>query len=239
MNKSASEYRSNAQMLLSGNYGKPILVIIAIGLFSGIYSFLQRFIGGVHTEIVGGQIVQVIDNPGIYWILYIGMLVVSSAFVYSMMNMYIHITSQQHFEVDEVLFSGFKEGFGKNIITNILVSIYTFLWALLLIIPGIIKLYAYSMTFYIRVQEPLLSSDEAITRSKELTKGHKAGLFFLDLSYIGWYILVVLTIGILSFWVVPRHMTARTLFFDDIYGVVPTVKQPLEEPKSWVDSALN
>jgi uncharacterized membrane protein len=73
------------------------------------------------------------------------------------------------------------------------------------------------MTTFILVNEPNIQSVDAITKSRKLMDGKKLQLFMLDFSYLGWYILSLFTLGILSIWVSAWHQTARTLFFTDAY----------------------
>lgn len=87
------------------------------------------------------------------------------------------------------LFSQFGR-IGSGIIMNLLVGIFTFLWSLLFVIPGIIKSYSYSMTPFILAENPELSENAAITRSRELMNGNKWRLFCLSFSFIGWELLV-------------------------------------------------
>ncbi|NFE18316.1 DUF975 family protein [Clostridium botulinum] len=91
----------------------------------------------------------------------------------------------------------FKEGsyFGV-MVTMLLRSIYTFLWTLLLVIPGIIKGYAYSMVPYILADNPSIGAERAIQLSNRMTDGEKWDMFVLDLSFLGWYILGMLALGI-------------------------------------------
>lgn len=117
----------------------------------------------------------------------------------------------------EDIFGGFNDKIGSSIVTYILETIFVFLWSLLLIIPGIIKSYAYAMSMYL-VNDEGLSGTEAITKSRELMHGNKWKLFCLDLSYIGWWILCILTFGILTLWVNPKFETARYLFYLHISG---------------------
>ena len=111
------------------------------------------------------------------------------------------------------LFSGFKY-FWKLFVLNILISIYTFLWSLLFIIPGIIKGISYSRAFYIFYENPELSAKECIDRSKQMMEGYKWDYFALMFSYIGWIILCILTLGILSLWVSPKNKTASYIFYN-------------------------
>jgi uncharacterized membrane protein len=84
------------------------------------------------------------------------------------------------------------------------------------VIPGFIKSYSYAMSYYLIVQDKLLSPINAITKSRKFMDGHKLDLFMLDLGYLGWYLLSLFTFGILLIWVIPWHQTARTLFFADV-----------------------
>ena len=79
------------------------------------------------------------------------------------------------------------------------------------------KAYAYSMNFYLLYREPSLTAIDSIDKSKRLTQGYKMDLFMLDLSYLGWYFLGIFTLGILWLWIIPKHQTARVLYFDEIY----------------------
>ena len=95
----------------------------------------------------------------------------------------------------------FKLGFGegrywRNVLGMFLMGLFTFLWTLLFIIPGIIKSYAYAMTPYILVDYPELSPNEARLKSIEMMRGHKWKFFGLQLSFIGWFLLCILSLGI-------------------------------------------
>lgn len=113
------------------------------------------------------------------------------------------------------LFTCFKD-YGKFLGTSLLVAVFTFLWTLLLIIPGIIKSYAYSMTFFIVNDNPEIGSNDAIELSMKMMKGNKMKLFLLDLSFIGWYLLGLLSLCIGYFWIIPYHNTARAAFYENL-----------------------
>ena len=115
----------------------------------------------------------------------------------------------------ETLFSGF-ENFGTTLLAGILLAIFTFLWSLLFVIPGIVKSYSYAMTYYIMKDNPNLSANDAITESRKMMNGHKMDLFLLDLSFIGWMILTVLTFGLLSLYVVPYQHAAKAAFYESL-----------------------
>ena len=113
------------------------------------------------------------------------------------------------------LFTCFKD-YGKFLGTSLLVVVFTFLWTLLLIIPGIIKSYAYSMTFFIVHDDSAIGSNDAIELSMKMMKGNKMKLFLLDLSFIGWYLLGLLSLGIGYLWIIPYHYTARAAFYENL-----------------------
>ena len=113
------------------------------------------------------------------------------------------------------LFLGFND-FAKNFMLGLLHTIYIVLWTLLLIIPGIIKAYSYSMSMYIRNDQPSLEAGECITKSREMMDGHKWRLFCLDMSFIGWILLCILSFGIGFIWLTPYMQTARTAFYEDL-----------------------
>lgn len=113
------------------------------------------------------------------------------------------------------LFDGYKQ-YLRITLTLLLQGIYTFLWTLLLVIPGIIKHYSYSMTSYVLHDNPELKYDDAIDRSIKLMKGHKMKLFLLDLSFIGWILLGIITCGIGMLWVYPYWLTSHAAFYNDL-----------------------
>lgn len=93
-----------------------------------------------------------------------------------------------------------KHRIGAGFCMNFFVGLFTFLWSLLLVIPGIVKSYAYAMTPYILSEHPDMPATEAITASKELMDGNKFDLFCLELSFIGWNLLTVIPpIAIIGF----------------------------------------
>lgn len=118
-------------------------------------------------------------------------------------------------EIEE-LFSGFKNNFGRNSLLSLLMTIFTFLWTLLFIIPGIVKAYSYSMSYFIANDHPEYDWKTCINESKRLTNGHKMDLFILDLSFLGWYILGVLCFGVGVLWVAPYHKASKINYYEAI-----------------------
>ena len=115
----------------------------------------------------------------------------------------------------EQLFDGFKD-YSRVALTNILSTIYIFLWTILLIVPGIIKSISYSQTNYILKDNPELKNNAAIELSRAMMKGHKFDYFCLMLSFIGWILLSILTLGIGLLWVSPYISTASAHFYEHV-----------------------
>lgn len=113
------------------------------------------------------------------------------------------------------LFDGFND-FGRIVGTKLLQAIYTFLWTLLLVIPGIIKNYSYAMTDFILKDQPELANNAAIEKSMAMMDGNKMKLFLLDLSFIGWAILCLFTFGIGFLFLQPYVQSAYAAFYEDL-----------------------
>lgn len=122
-------------------------------------------------------------------------------------------------ESDDVTNNMFNIGFGnykRNLLGMLLMYILVILWTFLLIIPGIIKSFAYAMLPYILHDNPELSVREALRKSEEMMKGHKFDLFYLMLSFLGWAVLALFTLGIGYLWLCPYMYCAMAAFYDDI-----------------------
>jgi len=115
----------------------------------------------------------------------------------------------------ENMFGGFKF-FVKSFVLNFLIKLFTILWTLLLIIPGIIASLGYSMSYYIMMDNPELSALEALNRSKCMMAGFKFELFSLWCSYIGWFILGIISFGIGFLWINPYYEAAKANFYQDL-----------------------
>ena len=124
----------------------------------------------------------------------------------------------------ENLFAYFS--YWKNmVVARLLRGIYTLLWSLLFVIPGIIASYSYAMTEYILAEHPEISAGEAINLSKQMMDGNRWRLFCLEISFIGWDILCAFTLGIGHLWLTPYRKAARAAFYREVSG---TEKQNFE-----------
>ena len=114
------------------------------------------------------------------------------------------------------LFKNTFHGYWKNVGASLLMVIFIILWSLLFIIPGVVKGLAYSLTPYILKDYPELSANQAINLSMKMMKGHKFDLFWLFLSFIGWSILCIFTLGIGYLWLMPYMMTTMAAFYQEV-----------------------
>ena len=115
------------------------------------------------------------------------------------------------------------DGFGfwwKIILLHVVQGIFITLWSLLLVVPGVIAAYRYSMADYILIDDPTKSPLQCLKESKRMMDGHKGELFMLDLSFIGWFLLgLVPMVGYaVRVWSVPYVNMARTLFYERLLG---------------------
>lgn len=188
MLKLNSELRAEARMALQGKW---IMAALAAVIFSAV-------IGGLSMIPFLGIFVALLTVPIAY------------GFAIVMLNVF------KGEDVDfGVLFEGFQD-YGRILGTKLLQGVYTFLWSLLLFIPGVIKHYSYAMTNYILKEEPEMRNNAAIERSMAMMDGYKMRLFMLDLSFIGWAILCLFTFGIGYFFLQPYIQVSHAAFYNDL-----------------------
>ena len=112
----------------------------------------------------------------------------------------------------ETLFSGFNI-YLKTLGLNILITLAVFAGTLLFIIPGIIVSLMFSQAFYILSEDPSKSITQCINESVNLMSGHKWELFYLELTFIGWWLLSAITLGIAALWVSPYQKLTEANFY--------------------------
>ncbi|MHC5279258.1 DUF975 family protein [Listeria kieliensis] len=167
--QSISELRRSARESLQGKWG------LAIGIF--ILSYLIIAAG---SSILG-------FIPILGWLasfLLVGPLTIGVTWFY------LSLSRKERPDVG-YMFSGFND-FGRTLLAYVLVTLFTMLWSLLLIVPGIIKMYSYSQTYYILRDNPEISALDAITESRHMMNGYKGKLFGLSLTFLLWYLIPVI-----------------------------------------------
>lgn len=213
------ELKDNAKQSLRGNWGWAIIVFLITAIIVGIFTGAGHWLDETYINYDGTNIFYQFASPIGSILLWIGSFIGLSRNI-----AFLELRDDQKEEKPYMAaFSVFTENrFGPELINFVLVSIFTFLWTWLLIIPGIIKAYSYSMTPYI--VKDMVASDkqvgatDGINASKELMKGHKMALFIFDLSFLGWNILAAITCGIGYLWVTPYYQTAKANFYRHIAG---------------------
>lgn len=186
-----SELKAAAKEQIKGNIFKLFLVtaiIVAIGFVCGIIPF----IGGIASFIITPALIL-----GVY-------------------KIYLTLAKKEGMSIGD-MFSGFDQ-MGKALWLNILISVFTFLWSLLFIIPGIVKSFAYSMSYFVLADNPDLTAREALNKSNEIMNGHKWDLFVLYLSFFWWYLLVSVTFGLAAIYVAPYINATVANFYNSIKG---------------------
>ena len=207
--KRAKELRASAWEKKKGRWGMLALVFF-------IYSLIMAACAALSYVVVGAVAVLLLSGP-----LMLGFTMVCLA-----------VSRRQGASLSK-LFEGFSR-FGDSLVLFLLMDIFIFLWSLLLVIPGIIKMYSYSMSWFVLHDRPDLTGNEARKRSMYLMKGHKWRLFCLDFSFLGWYLLSALTLGILAFWVTPYHMTARAEFYQELLAEEQKTQQQIANSQAAV-----
>lgn len=220
--KSNQYYKNEALSALRGNWANALvatIIFVALALFfssnDAINSYYQR----------------IVINPFIgYSLSFISLFVLLPLAAGYSNSMRVLLETGDN----RLTNNSFSLAFGNwlHVVWGMILStIYIFLWTLLLIIPGIIKSYSYALTPYILVEHPEMSANEAIEESMRLMDGHKFDLFYLQLSFIGWAILSILSLGLGVFWLIPYQMTAQAAFYRDIKNEAMPLQDSVIEPE--------
>jgi uncharacterized membrane protein len=205
-----SELKNIAKKKLKGFYWQAFLVSLILVISGGSHNRLD--LGGsssTGSTTTGGGGSEF--TLGIVLIAVIGVLVFLALRIF--LGYILEVGGRKYFielsrgesEISYLL-KFFDKKYYKNIITVLLYrGIYIFLWSLLLIIPGIIKMYQYRFVAYIMAENPDLDHNQALNLSREMTAGQKLDIFILDLSFLGWFILGALFFGIGVLFVQPYY----------------------------------
>ena len=189
----ASKIREIARNALAG-YWKPVIlgVVIYYLLTSGVEIVLNNFFAFTNPiDLYGQSIVQKVPyGGGIYQLIIGGPLELGFTIFL--------LTFFRKRKIDNtLLFEGFSR-FGKAMLLLVLMSVKIMLWSLLFVIPGIIAAFRYSQAFYVLADNPDMSVSRCIKESCRIMAGNKGRYFYLQLTFIGWYILANIPSGIFS-----------------------------------------
>lgn len=111
---------------------------------------------------------------------------------------------------------GFMADYVDNLLLGLIAMVKVFLWSLLFVIPGIMKAYSYSMIYYVKNDHPSFTWRECLAESERLMKGKRLNLFILDLSFLGWILLMPFTFGIGILWLAPYMEQSHAQFYESI-----------------------
>ncbi len=201
--KFAEDFRSSARAKMTGKWATLALVTFIVSLILGVCT-------SSYTTISSGNFTTVcFTSLGT-----IAALVLNGPFELSQNKIALNVMRGKDVTI-EMTFDGFKN-FVNAFLLGLVNSIFIFLWSLLFVIPGIVKELSYSMSFYLLADNPELTQDQAREKSIAMMNGNKWRLFCLRFSFIGWYLLGIITCGILMFWVVPYVKCAEAEFYRDL-----------------------
>ena len=210
------EVKIEAKNSLQGNWGTAIGGFIVLGLIGFAMSMVTNMISGVGSIAGGlagansGNISEadliamtsvMIGTMSVSFVLGIITQIISSVLDVGYKWSFLDLVDGKNYSIGSI-FQVFNKNFFKVLGLIIMIGIFTALWSLLLVVPGIIKSYSYSQALNIMKDNPEIGILDAITASRKLMDGKKANFFFLQLSFILWYIvpliiwLVVFFIGI-------------------------------------------
>jgi uncharacterized membrane protein len=228
----SSDFRRQARESLNGNWGTSILAALIASLLGG----LANTNGGSFSVSSGDaeQYEQLIAELGlseemlttflaimgvfaiIGFIYAVAMIIVGSAVSVGYASYNISLINGNNTGVG-TLFSRFSE-WKTALCARLLAGLRIALWSLLFVIPGIIASYSYALVPHVLADNPYMTATEAINESKRLMKGNRWRLFCLEMSFIGWWFVCGLTLGIASFWVVPYTQASFAAFYREIKG---------------------
>lgn len=197
---SITNYKNRALSALENKWGNFVLITFVYGFIIGI------------TQILSGDK----DSPAILHLIGLVLFILALPLTWGFQTLFLGAVRGGEATAKD-MFEGYnKELFSRVLTTTLLYYVYVFLWSLLLLIPGCIKAYSYAMTPYILKDNPEMKNNAAIEESMRMMDGHKLELFLLDLSFIGWALLSLLTCGIGFLWLTPYMNMARVNFYEDL-----------------------
>ncbi|MFE1242798.1 DUF975 family protein [Fictibacillus sp. NPDC058756] len=206
-------FKKEAKKKLKGQWGRAALFTL---LFGAIYYVIPLIIeinlsGGfenwISTDATNGSTASTFVITLVLLPLYIGYLWTFLSVVRTGEQIKLSGLLQAFSEISMYL---------KILGTYLLMMVYMFLWFLLLIIPGVIKAFAYSQTYFVLKDNPDIGINAAITRSRKLMYGYKWKYFLLQLSFIGWIILSLITVGVGFIWLSPYLSASNAAFYNEL-----------------------
>lgn len=143
-------------------------------------------------------------------------LLVTGPLAYGMASMFLKQARDRKPMQMGDLFNGFQQDFSGIFLLGLLMNLFVFLWSLLFLIPGVIAQLSYSMAYYIKADHPEYDWKQCLAESKRMMTGYKGDLFVMQLSFIGWYFVGALCLGVGVFWVAAYQNAATAQFYQQL-----------------------
>ncbi|MBR5521268.1 MAG: DUF975 family protein [Oscillospiraceae bacterium] len=218
------DYKKTALDALKGNWPKAIIVSLIASIVSGVGYDRFDITVKQNYQISSEQFLAYFRNSGILpvlsyvvaiftgfaLIISLAYFILSGSFRMGYCTFNLNLIDNNNPQVED-LFSQIRRII-DGICLQLLTGLYTFLWALLFVIPGIVKSFAYSMAPYIMAENPGMTASQAITMSKELMNGKKMDLFVLKLSFLGWGLLAGIPSAIVTSIITNNIMGGGNIF---------------------------
>ena len=222
--KSNTDYKNAALAALKGNWGKGVLatviymavIYIAMGPYLHQTFQFQTTMTAVDTMSYPDLLAQMSKLYGYMGLYYLVTIFVIAPLGVGFFNAFRQLLVAGDREIPANMYKIATKNYWHKVWGMFLMGLFIALWTLLFIIPGIVKMFSYAMTPFILEENPDLTANEAIDRSRAMMKGHKFDLFWLILSFIGWGILCVFTLGIGTLWLTPYMQTSIAAFYEDV-----------------------
>ena len=202
-------------MAFKKNYVSAVVVALLMGIFGTVSGESSARRVSENSDIYSGNLFNVGMITGLLAgiaTVVILIVLVAKVFVGNLLKMggyRFFILNQTAQPGIGTLLDGFRSGHYVNIVlTMFLRDLFTTLWSLLLVVPGIVKHYEYLMVPYIIAENPAMDYKEAFQISKQMMDGEKMEAFIMDLSFIGWYLLSAVTCGLLAIFYVNPYVQA-------------------------------
>lgn len=209
------ELKKAALEQLKGKWLQAVLICFIAWLLRDAFSSGNMGGQAVHYTNINGEFTRISSDPNPFKT--IGGIInflLGGAISFGVAGFFLKLVRDEN-PMIENLFNGFSY-FVKTFLVYLITTIFTVLWTLLLIVPGIIAAFRYSMVYFIMNDNPEIGVMDAINLSKEMMKGHKGRLFSLWISFIGWFILGLIPLGIGLLWVIPYYNSAKANFYEDL-----------------------
>lgn len=210
-----AELKMRGNMAFKKNYVSAVVVALLMGIFGTVSGESSARRVSENSDIYSGNLFNVGMITGLLAgiaTVVILIVLVAKVFVGNLLKMggyRFFILNQTAQPGIGTLLDGFRSGHYVNIVlTMFLRDLFTALWSLLLVVPGIVKHYEYLMVPYIIAENPAMDYKEAFQISKQMMDGEKMEAFIMDLSFLGWYLLSVVTCGLLAIFYVNPYVQA-------------------------------